>query len=86
MAGFTDWKRRRALRRISGHLWISEDPFDFDNKEPPDYYRVYFEDGAGEPHARIVTLAGDAADIRLWNGEQFGGEDQVEVDTLAAFR
>ena len=69
MVSFTDWKRRRALRRASGHLWIAEDPFDLDNKAPPEYYRVYFENGEGEPHARIVALAGETADIRLWYGD-----------------
>lgn len=85
LPGLADWKRRRTLRRVSGHLWTSDDPFDFDNKEPADYYRVYFEDQAGEPHARIVSLAGNTASIRLWNGEKFEGDEEVAVESLAAF-
>ena len=82
VAGLKDWKRRRALRRVTGHLWVSEDIFDFENKEPADYYRVYFMADETEPYARLIAVHGDELEIKLWEGEAFG-EQQQRVQTQA---
>lgn len=83
---FQRFARRRALKRVSGRLWTSTDPFDFDDNEPPDYYRVYFEDQDGEPHARVMKVKGNSLELRLWekDKESFTEEVEVDLDTLAA--
>ena len=76
--------RHRALNRVAGHLWLSEDSFDFENKEPADYYRVYFMADENEPYARIAAVHGDAElDIKLWNGKAFDVAERVKSRTLA---
>lgn len=86
MAGLKDWKRRRALGRVAGHLWVSEGIFDFENKEPADYYRVYFMADETEPYARLIAVHGHELEIKLWEGEAFGEQQQrVQSQALAKY-
>ncbi len=71
-----------ALRRVASHLWVSEDIFDFENKEPADYYRVYFMANENEHSARVIAVHGSELDIILWEGEAVG-EQQQRVQTQA---
>jgi hypothetical protein len=84
MATSVPWTRRRALRRVADHLWNSPDPFDFDNKQPADYYRVVIADHEDNPYARIIKITGDTLDVKLWNGdaEEFQDEATIPVDSL----
>jgi hypothetical protein len=57
----------RCLGRVAGLLWIAHDIFDWDDQEPKDYYRGYFEDADGKPLSRLVQVRPDGLDVRLWD-------------------
>jgi hypothetical protein len=78
--GFDRFIRDRCLNRVSGNLWISHEVFDWDDKEPRDYYRAYFEDAEGNPLSRLVQVHPDRLDVKLWDAEEktFDQADVVE--------
>lgn len=79
-----NWLRRLTLRRVARNLWNSPDPFDFDNKEPADHYRVVIADREGNPYARIVTVAGSTLDVKLYNAEaeEYQEAAAITIDEL----
>lgn len=79
-AWFKRWVRKLSLRRISNHLWDSPDPYDFDNKEPADYYRAYFTDQEDTPYARVMNCDGDSIGVRLWKGERFNEDAETNLE------
>lgn len=83
MAASIPLTRRLSLRRVASHLWVTVDIFDFDNKEPVDYYRVYFMTDEKEPYARLIAVHGDTLEIKLWNGKSFEVAEQVSAQMLS---